>query len=344
MRVAIDVSPLETGHQFRGVGFYTKRLVKALKEFDRENEYILSTGRQPPATSDLVHYPYFDLFFLTLPMKKIAPTVVTIHDVIPLIFPEKYPKGIKGWLKFQIQKFSLKGAKAVITDSQNSKKDIIKYLGFPKEKSYVIPLAAGEEFKPLAKTRRKYSLPERFVLYVGDINWNKNIPGLVRACEKAKIPLVIVGKQAVSQDYDRAHPENQDLVWLQKKIEENPLLTALGFVSTQDLVAIYNLASVYCQPSFYEGFCLPVLEAMACGTPVVCSQTSSLPEVVGEAAVLVDPSNADDVYRGIKRLIEDEKLSDSLRQKGLQQARRFSWQKTARETINVYKKVLAAAS
>lgn len=349
MRIGIDISPLKTAHQFRGVGFYTQRLIEALKKVDKKNEYILFTKDQRPTTSDLIHYPYFDLFFLTLPIKKPVPVVVTIHDVIPLVFPEHYPKGVKGWLKFQIQKFSLQGVSAVITDSMNSKKDIVKHLGFPKEKIFVIPLAQGEEFEPLAisnqllaKTRRKYSLPERFILYVGDVNWNKNIPGLIKAFKKLKnsknqgIKLVLVGKAFE----DKSLPETRAILRLIEELGLNNQTKILGFVPTKDLVAIYNLATVYCQPSFYEGFGLPILEAMACGTTVVCSQTSSLPEVVDDAVVFVDPHDYNNIAEGIKKAVEDKKLADSLRKKGFQRGGQFNWERTAKETIKVYRGVI----
>ena len=351
MRVAIDVSPLKTGHKFRGIGFYTERLVEALKKFDKENEYIL-TSHQSLVTShqfDLIHYPYFDLFFLTLPIKKHAPVAVTIHDVIPLVFPEHYPKGLKGWCKLQRQKLSLKNVRVVITDSQNSKKDIVKYLGFSKDKIFVVPLAPGDEFKPLAishqllvKTRRKYSLPERFILYVGDVNWNKNIPGLIKAFKTIErlnneaIKLVLVSKALE----DKNLPETKTILRLIKELGLNNRIKILGFVPTKDLVAIYNLAAVYCQPSFYEGFGLPVLEAMACGTPIVCSKTSSLLEVAGDAAIFVDPKDIKSISQGIKHVIENEEVKETFRKKSISRANQFSWKKTAEKTIGVYKKIL----
>ena len=344
MRVAIDISPLKSAHKFRGVGSYTKRLIEALQKVDKKNEYILTTRSLQLTTQvDFIHYPYFDLFFLTLPLRKSKPTVVTIHDVTPLVFPEHFPPGIRGKIKFKIQKFSLKGVKAVITDSKNSKKDIINYLGYPKEKIFVVPLAPGKEFRlitnhqSLIATKQKYQLPDAFVLYVGDVNYNKNIPGLVKTCEKIKVPLVIVGKQAVEKNINRLHPENKDLVWLQDYCQSP--VTLLGFVSTEDLVAIYNLATVYCQPSFYEGFGLPVLEAMACGCPVVAANTSSLPEICGKAAVMVNPYDINDIVTGLKKVLYDISIYDILRKRGLAWVKKFSWEKTAKETIKVYQNV-----
>jgi len=362
MRVAIEVSALKTGHKFRGVGFYIKRLVQALQKVDKKNKYVLIENSKTPnlqkSKFDLVHYPYFDLFFLTLPIKKLAPTVVTIHDVIPLVFPEKYPKGIRGWFKFQIQKFSLKSVKTVITDSQNSKRDISKYLNFQREKIFVAPLAPGEEFKKLVighwslVIKEKYQLPDTFVLYVGDVNWNKNVLGLIKAFKKLqsfqthaagktfgdarpKLQLVMVGKAFE----DKNLPETKAILRLIEELNLNNRIKILGFVPTKDLVGIYNLASVYCQPSFYEGFCLPVLEAMACGTPVVCSSKSSLPEIIGDAAILIDPNDYSSLAQGIKKVLEEKGLAKKLQVKGLTQARQFTWRKIAIKTIKVYRRV-----
>lgn len=344
MRIAIDVSSLKSPHKFRGVGSYTKRLIQALRSIKQPDFSVrlIEKGRIPQDV-DVVHYPYFDLFFLTLPIKKIKPTLVTIHDLIPLVFPDKFPQGIRGWIKYQVQRQSLRRVDAIITDSECSKKDIIKFIGFPKEKIYVVPLAPGEEFKKM-RIKKNYSLPKRFVLYVGDVNYNKNIPGLVQACDKIGVPLVIVGKQAKSHDYDKIHPENQDLVWLQNyyqrpKIKGQRLILA-GFVPTEDLVVIYNLATCYCQPSFYEGFGLPVLEAMACGTPVVVADTSSLSEIGGDAAIMVNPYDINEVAKGIKKAMTDKMTREKLIKKGLAQAKNFSWEKTAKETVKAYHEVL----
>lgn len=336
MKVAIDVSPLYSAHKTRGVGFYTKRLIQALRliEISDFSVRLIKQGKIPQDV-DLVHYPYFDLFWLTLPLRKLYPTVVTVHDLIPLVFPDQFPKGVKGWIKYQVQRQSLRRVDTIIADSECSKKDIIKFIGFPKEKIYVVPLAPGKEFKKL-KIKKKYSLPERFVLYVGDVNYNKNIPGLVRACAKIKIDLVLVGKAF----RDKSLPETQAILRLIEELRLNNRTKILGFVPTKDLVAIYNLATVYCQPSFYEGFGLPVLEAMACGTPVVCSKTSSLPEVVGDAAVFVDPNDCKSIAEGIMKLMENKKLYEDLREQGCRRARKFSWEKTAKETVKVYHEVV----
>lgn len=347
MKVAIDISPLKSGHKFRGIGIYTKNLVEALSLIKAPNFSIqLIESEEVPKDCDLVHYPYFDFFFLTLPFKKTKPTVVTIHDCTPLVFPKRYPPGLKGKLKFLIQKFSLKGAKRIITDSCNSKKDIVRFLGIPEQKIDVILLAAGNKVKRitdknfLAKLRKKFNLPQKFVLYVGDVNYNKNLPGLVKACRLVKVPLVIVGRQAVQKDFDSTHPENQSLVELLNLVKGRSDVLRLGFVEERELAGLYSLASVYCQPSFYEGFGMQVLEAMKCGCPVVTSDVSSLPEVVGKAALLVNPYKIEEIAKSLNIVLTDEKLRKKLIKLGLEQEKKFSWERTAGGTIKVYEKVL----
>jgi len=345
--VGIDVSPLYSDHKVRGIGFYTQRLVKALKELNKDLviKELKDKKEIEKEEYDLLHLPYFSPFFKTLPRGLGKPWVVTVHDLVPLRFKKHYPPGIRGRLNWYWQKRALKEAKMVITDSQASKEDIIKYTKYPKEKIKVVYLAAGEEFRVLkkgsweGKLREKHHLSGDFVLYVGDVNWNKNVPGLVKACEQIKKPLVIVGKQAANKEYDQNHIENRDLVWLQKQAQDNPLITLTGFVSKKELVQFYNLAKVYCQPSFGEGFGFPVLEAMSCGCPVVSSSWGSLPEIAGKAAFLVEPE-VDQLAKGVKRAWEKEKLRKDLIKKGKKQVKKFSWGKTAQQTLKAYQQAL----
>lgn len=372
MKIAIDVSPLKTEHKYRGIGAYTERLVDALysiKVPDFSLQLISAKGGSAaggkegkiPQDADLAHYPFFDLFFLTLPLKKRKPIIVTIHDVTPLVFPDRFPKGIRGWLKLQIQRLSLRGVSAVITDSKNSKEDIGRHLGVSKEKIFVVPLAPGNEFKLIKSTKIlnsikvKYDLPERFVLYVGDVNWNKNVEGLIRAFKQIHtsevsprqkrgpstsevVRLVLVGKAFEDKDLK----ETKLILQLIKELSLIDQTKILGYVPTEDLVAIYNLATVCCQPSFYEGFGLPVLEAMVCGCPVVAANTASLPEVCGKAAVMVNPNKIGEISEGLMRVIRDDGLKRKLIQKGLKQAKKFSWEKAAKQTIDVYQRVVRA--
>ena len=347
MKIAIDVSPLETGHKVRGAGFYLDNLKKALVKYFPENEYTFFVrGEKLPNKVELVHFPYFEPFFLALPVYKRYKTAVTVHDLTPIVFSKHFPRGIKGSIKWQMQRYSLKKANAIITDSNSSKKDIVKYVDVPESRVNVIYLAAGEDFKKLEignwklEIQKRYNLPERFVLYVGDVTWNKNLPRLLEAVKQINLPLVMVGKALVSEDYDRTNPWNDDLVKVQQEAEANTNVIRLGFVSNEDLVGIYNMATVFIMPSLYEGFGLPVLEAMASGCPVITTKEGSLPEVAGEAALYVDAYNTESIAQGLKKVFNDENLQKELSKKGLKRAAEFSWKKTASDTLEVYRRVL----
>lgn len=340
MRIAIDTTPLQTGHKLRGTGFYTKQFIEALQEYESKYSYYFFTrGQIVPKNVDLVHYPYFEPFFLTLPFAKNKPTVVTVHDLIPIAYPKHFPKGIRGEIKWQIQKASLRTVRAVITDSKASQEDIEKLTGFPSDQTYVVYLAPSAVFRP-ASGRLK--LPRRFVLYVGDVNWNKNIPGLLQAFNMAQksiqdLKLVLVGAQFLNEKLVETREINKiiDELHLDKEV------IRLGFVKDEELAVIYSLASVYVQPSFAEGFGFPILEAMACGCPVAASNVSSLKEIAGPSR-LFDPTKSEDISKGILDVL---KKSGSEREKLIKEGgkwlERFSWKNVAHETVAVYEKALA---
>ena len=347
MKIAIDISPLHTGHKIRGAGFYLENLKKALVKYYAQNEYKFFTrGEKLSENVDLVHFPYFEPFFLALPIYKKYLTVVTVHDLTPIVFKKHFPRGIRGEIKWQMQRYALKRANAIITDSNCSKKDIVKHVGVPAERISVVYLAAGEEFKILEignwklKIKKKYGLPDRFLLYVGDVTWNKNLPRLVEAAKSINVPLVMVGKALVSEDFDRNNPWNKDLVKIQELAKDDKNIIRLGFVPTEDLVVIYNLATVFVMPSLYEGFGLPILEAMSCGCPVVTTKQGSLEEVAGDAAYYVDGYSRESIVKGIKEVFENPILQKKLLQEGLKRINEFSWKKTAEETLEVYRKVI----
>jgi glycosyltransferase involved in cell wall biosynthesis len=345
MKVAIDISPLQSGHKVRGVGFYLNYLKKELEKVSAGQFTFFTHRSSVPKDVNVVHYPYFEPFFVTLPFFEQHKRVVTVHDLTPLVFPEHFPAGIKGNLSWQIQRLNLIRSDGIITDSFSSKKDIAKYTGMAEEKIHTIYLAAGEEFKEITidsakqKVLHKYNLPEKFVLYVGDVTWNKNLPRLIEAMKQINLPLVMVGKNLVQKDFDRTNPWNKDLIEVQKLTEEDSRFIKLGFVPTEDLVTLYNLANVFVFPSLYEGFGLPILEAMQCGCPVVTTKEGSLPEVAGEAAYYVDAYDVKSIAKGISEVFHSKKLQEQLSEKGKQQAKKFNWKKTAEETMQVYKKV-----
>jgi glycosyltransferase involved in cell wall biosynthesis len=351
MRIAFDISPLESGHKVRGIGFYTRNLAIELKKVIKKtdwsfNEINMNAGKKQSVAYDLIHYPYFDLFFISLPLFRSTKLVVTIHDIIPLLYPEYYPPGIKGKIRFQIQKFLLKKIDAVITDTKASKKDIVKYLGYPEDKIYPIYLGTDRKFNKIPnpkrynQLRKKYNLPNKFVLYVGDVNYNKNLVRLAEACKIIDTTLVIVGRQAVIEEFDKQHPEMKMWTEFLSKYKSDPYIKRLGFVNDDELVELYNCASVYCQPSLYEGFGLPVLEAMACGCPVVCAKTPALEEIAGDAALYANPYCSSDIASKLSNILEGLKIKNALIDKGYKNLQRFSWEKCARETLDLYRKVL----
>lgn len=346
MHIAIDITPTVSGHKARGVGKYTQLLIDALKESRSHHSFrFFVQGEKLPQNIDLVHYPYFDPFFLTLPFFQPIPFVVTVHDLIPLCYPDKFPKGIRGEIKWQIQRFSLKQSRRIITDSLASKTDIKRLIGYSEHHIDVVPLAPSPLFQKITdrnkflEVRKRHRLPNQFILYVGDVNWNKNVTGLIRAFDfvrkTLKVKLVLVGKAFL----DDALGETQEINRLIHSLGLSEEIITLGFVSDEDLVTIYNLASVYVQPSFAEGFGFPVLEAMACGCPVVSSGTSSLAEIAGPA-IIVNPVDPSDIARGIDVVLRVKDRS-KLSHKAIDWAKQFTWERVARQTIEAYEKSMA---
>lgn len=345
MKIAIDISPLSSGHSVRGQGFYLSYLKQSLQRYFPNHTYNFFTEK-PPGAADILHYPYFDPFSKTLSLLSQTKTIVTVHDLTPLVCPKLFPIGIKGQIKWQLQKQRLQRVGRIITDSHASQKDIVRLTSIPETKIDVVHLAAGDEFRQqnlsssqIKQLREKYRLPEKFALYVGDVTANKNLVRLVNACLEKNIPLVMVGKALVQTDYEKSHPWNKDLVEVQKIAKKHATINLLGFVSGEDLVLLYNLATVFVFPSLYEGFGLPVLEAMQSGLPVVTTHEGSLKEVAGDAAYIVDAYSKESIAKGVEQVFKNELLQKKLKDKGLTQARKFSWQKTAEETIKAYEKV-----
>lgn len=286
----------------------------------------------------------FDLFhggnFITHNTKK-AKNIITIHDLAFLRFPEvtsqKIYKHHTGWLPF-----SIKLADHIITDSYQSKQDIIEFYSVPEKNISVVHLAADEEMRAveeekIIEAQKTYNLPRNYVLYVGTIEPRKNIPFLIECFAKAKQyyrfdhKLVIAGGRGWK--YESVDQKIEEM-----KLENEIIFT--GYIADQDLPAIYSGASLFLFPSIFEGFGLPVLEAMQCGVPVIASNTSSLPEVVGDAGRLLPLDNSSDWIDSIGELLVNQKENQSYRDKGLEKAKQFSWKKTAEETLNVYRGVL----
>lgn len=349
MRIAIDITPIDSqsnsSHKVRGVGKYITLLKDNLERFDKKNTYVFSSKPQRE-NADIIHYPYFDPFFLTLPFKNKRPTLVTVHDVIPLTHKKHFPTGLIGQIKWNVNKILLRKVNVIITDSQASKDDISKVTGIQGKKISPVHLSVDEDFKKLSldqseitNLRKKYDLPDKFVLYVGDVTWNKNLPMLVNAVKSANVPLVMIGSALVETDFDETNSWNNSRKEVLSLISDDPKFVKLGFVPTNDLVKIYNQAKALLMPSFDEGFGLPILEAMKSGCPVITSRNGSLPEVAGDAAVYVDNLNIENLSDAIKKVVSDNSIYETLSKKGLIHAENFSLEKMIKDTVKVYESV-----
>ena len=288
--------------------------------------------------------PDAELFHATehlLPPLRGVPTVLTVHDMIFKLFPE-HQKRLNYWYLNATMPLYCRRADAILTVSESSKRDIVIHYGLDPAKVTVIYEAAAPEFVParlaaVDEVRRRYGLPARYVLHVGTIEPRKNLTRLVEALERLRdeglrIPLVVVGgKGWLYEDFFRRL----------EALAAGDSVHFPGYVPAADLPPLYSAATLVAMPSVYEGFGLPVLEAMACGTPVVCSRASSLPELGGTAARYFDPYDVEAMADAIRAVWTDEALRAEMCQQGLTQAAKFSWARAAAETVQVYEAVLA---
>ncbi len=292
--------------------------------------------------ADLAHVPYWGA-----PLRSPIPLVVTVHDLTTMLVPE-YRRGFAARLYNGLVAASARGADHVITDSVASKNDIVKHLHIKEEAVTPIYLAASPDFRPEDNSLvdmavlKKYDLPDFYVLYLGGYEIHKNVTTLLLAYSYVgqalgeDYPLVLAGKKptAVSNTY----PDYDDYI-RQLRIEE--YVRWIGYVEEEDKPVLYRNAETFVFPSKYEGFGLGVVEAMASGTPVVTTDRTSLPEVVGEAGFAVDADDARQMAGAIISTIIQDNLRAEMRQDGLARAAEFSWEKTATETLLVYDKVLS---
>lgn len=290
---------------------------------------------------DIIHSNTFSVPRLKNRKKKL---VVTIYDLTVVTHPEHHKKtnishcvtGIKDAVKY---------ADHIIAISNHTKRDLIEHFNAPEELITVTHLAAGPDYREekdperLAAIRMKYGLPEDYVLFIGSLEPRKNVKTLIKAYSaldpktRKEHPLVIAGGKGWL---------NSDIPSIVKKsgISDNVLFA--GYISSEDISGVYSQAALFVYPSLYEGFGLPILEAFACGTPVITSNTSSIPEVAGDAAMLLSPADADQLTAAIERLLKNKGIRDEFRARGLARASMFSWEKCARETLEVYNKVMRA--
>ena len=281
---------------------------------------------------DVLHSPHY-----TTPIIKNCKSVVTFHDMTFYLFPEMHEKAKVILFKNMIQYSSL-AANKIISVSQSTSTDMMKILDIDPTKICTVLSAANPKYfvqdtDHIEQVCSKYSLEQKqYLLFVGALEPRKNIPLLIEAYSKLveefpNIPLVIVGKKGWMY---------QSIFELVESLNISDEVRFLGYVDEDDLVALYNGAKVFVYPSTYEGFGFPVLEAMQCGTPVITSNTSSLPELAGDSALLIDPNNVDDLLNKMRNLLVNDSLAMELSVKGLARASLFTWQNTAMQTLNVY--------
>lgn len=371
MRIAIEARPIKWSYG-TGIGNYTYCLIKKLNELDSKNKYFFLWTEGDPSNSipftmkysyyslpkdDLreeLEIPYWltkekvDLFHLPqngfrTPDLKICKLVVTVHDLIPYFLPEMVRPS---FLKRFIQEMPLivERADHIITVSETSKQDIMKVFQIPAVKISVIPSAPAAPYRPLPHEETKKILLSRFhlkkpyILYVGGLNPRKNVMELIYAYAKVCRDLP-EGRQLVILGPEGNHLDKLKLLVEALNLKDDVLFP--GFVRSEDLPLFYNGADLFVYPSLYEGFGLPPIEAMACGTPVITSNVSSLPEVVGDAALLFNPYDTLQLANTIFSVLSNQELHSSLIYKGLQRAKKYVWEQIALQVLKVYEGVVS---
>jgi len=280
--------------------------------------------------ADVYHSAYY-----MMPYRPQVPTVLTIYDLIPILLPE-HSSGRARLLFRWTTSLALRASAQIITISEATRRDLLDHFHLPAERVITIPLATDPAFRPqppasIAALRTRYGLPAQFTLYLGSNKPHKNLVRLIESWKLVNSKLVIAGA------WDERYPEAQRRAG---ELGLRDTILWLGPVPETDLPALYAAAALFVFPSLYEGFGLPVLEALACGTPVVCSNRSSLPEVTGDAALLVNPLDVNALAEAIEHVLADQTLRTEMRAKGLAQALQFTWQKTAQQTLNLYRSLV----
>lgn len=364
MRIGIKVSPLTVLRA--GIPNYILNLLRSLADLDDRNSYFLYTNRPLPPGLDLppsfvpvtVRYPFpwmqawyqaglpfrmkkdrLDLFHdpvYPLPLVLPVPGVITVHDLSGITEPGMHSTRVA--LASRLFPRHLRRARRIIAVSEFTASEIRRLFPDTAGKIRVVHQGVSSEFRPvedpgvLSNAAAGYGLPERFILFLGTIEPRKNLGRLLEAFASTagRIPQSLVITGGLGWKYEE----------LLRDLEGHPMrdrILLTGFVSDRDLPALLSLADFLVYPSLLEGFGLPVLESMACGTPVLTSSVSSMPEVAGDAALLVDPLSVEAISSGLMRMACDDRLRDSLSERGLQRAAEFTWERTAARTLEVYR-------
>lgn len=379
MRIGIDCRTIldpKRGEQ-AGVGHYTYFLVENLLRNDKKNEYVLffdpkigDAGHFKQKNVSIKFFPFVDYKkFLpgayshlliaayverekidvfhspasTIPLAYSKKAVVTIHDLAIYHNPDWFPKGQKFSTRVAVPQ-TIKKAKKIIAVSEYTKKDLIKYFKTPEDKIEIIyngvePKKDIDDVKPEDReaVKNKFDIKQEFILSVGTIQPRKNVEGLIKAFDNLRSSKIFENYQLVIAG-GKGWKYNS-VFKLVKELALTKKVVFTDYVTKKDKWSLLNAASVFVFPSFYEGFGLSILEAMQQGTPVVTSKITSMPEVAGDAGALIDPSDINDLAKGIEKVLTNDDYRDKLIQLGRKQANKFSWEKCARETLAVYEKI-----
>jgi glycosyltransferase involved in cell wall biosynthesis len=369
MRIGIDARLVF--YSQAGIGQYIIHLANGLAQVDQENEYVLLQSRKDDSTIldrprfrrvslwtpshhrleryalnvelmrlglDILHSPDF-----IPPHRPRCRSVITVHDLAFLLYPHFLTRESARYYGHIDQ--AVRWTDQIIAVSNSTKRDAIQHLGVPDDKITVVYEAANAIFRPIDgqeardQVRRRHGVDARFLLFVSTIEPRKNVPTLLRAlsqlieCYKEDVHLILAGGKGWLFE---------DAFAVVDQLKLNDRVHFVGRVSSEELLYLYNAAELLAHPAFYEGFGLPPLEAMACGLPVIVSNVSSLPEVVGDAGILVDPHDVDEMTVSMWRVLNEARTRSEMRDKGLRQAARFSWEKAACETLAVYARAFEA--
>ena len=371
MLIGYDITTIK---KFRsGIGYYTEQLLKALLRLVKEDEIILYSNTResfdelnPNESKQIKKYgsnfcpirAFWMQFMLPRILKKTkpdfchftnylaplmtsVPIIVTIHDMTLTMFP-KYHYLKKRLLSRPFIPVVAKKAKIIITVSENSKKDIIKHFKINENKIRVIPSGVSEKFRPITNeeelepVRKKYNIDSKIILYVGNLEPRKNLVRLIEAFH------TLVKKYNVNRKLMLVGPKGWGYKNIFKRIKElniqNEILY-IGYVPTEDIHLLYNCADIFAYPSLYEGFGFPILEAFACGIPVLTSNSPSLDETASDAALRVNPTDKKAIADGLLKITQDITFRNTLIEKGKQRAKLFSWDEAAKKTLEVYKEI-----
>lgn len=371
MKIGIDGRAAKW-YRGTGIGTYSFQLISSLNKIDNINNYLIYMPTDykleikfkknteiklikeqvkssfweevniPNSFTDknlqLYHVPQNGI---GLPHHKKCPFVITLHDVIPLKMPETVSDQYLKIFNTEMPNI-ISLCDGIITVSEYSKEDIIKTFNFPREKVFVTYLASEDIYKPINKKISKtiiknhYGISDDFILYIGGFSPRKNILGLINAFSILKrkldnnLKLVIAGNKGISYNIYK------------KRVEELNLQSSIlfpGFISMEYIPYLYNASKLFVYPSFYEGFGLPPLEAMSCGIPVIASNATSIPEIVQDSALLIDPNNIDELSYKMYNVLMDKNLQETLIAKGFKRVKKLSWNKTAAQTLDAYNKI-----